>query len=41
MLDKQKIAQRLSRDFCQPSPSVDELPDPQAQNAVQGNVAQM
>ena len=41
MLDKQKIAQRLSRDLCPPSASVDKLPEPQAESAPQGNVAQV
>ena len=41
MLDKQKIAQRLSRDFCPPTPEVESLPEPQAQEATQGNVAQV
>ena len=41
ILDKQKIAQRLSRDLCPPSPSVESLPEPQAENAAHGNVAQM
>ena len=41
VLDKQKIARRLSRDLCPPSPSVDELPEPQPEIATQGNVAQV
>ena len=41
VLDKQKIARRLSRDLCPPYPTVDKLPDPQAQEATQGNVAQV
>ncbi|MBR7009055.1 MAG: hypothetical protein IKH90_10570, partial [Ruminococcus sp.] len=41
MLDKEKIAQRLSRDLCPPSPPADSLPESQAQNVPQGNVAQV
>lgn len=41
MLDKEKIAQRLSRDLCPPSPSVDKLPEPIPDSASQGNVAQV
>ena len=41
VLNKQKIAHRLSRDSCPPSPSVDKLPEPIPENAPQGIVAQM
>ena len=41
MLDKQKIAQRLSRDLCPPSPSVESLPESQQSSTAQGNVAQV
>ncbi len=41
VMPKAAIGHRLSRDLCPPSPSVDKLPEPQAQNAAQGNVAQM
>ena len=41
VLNKQKIAQRLSRDLCPPSPPVESLPEPQAENAPQGIVAQV
>jgi hypothetical protein len=41
ILDKQKIAQRLSRDLCPASPSVESLPEPLPENAAQGIVAQM
>ena len=41
MLDKSKVAQRLSGDLCPPSLLADKLPDPQAVEATQGIVAQM
>ena len=41
VMPKAAIGQRLSRDLCPPSPSMDKLPDTQAQRATQGNVAQM
>ena len=41
MLDKAKVAQRLSGDLCPPSTSADKLPDPQAVEATQSIVAQM
>ena len=41
VMPKAAIGQRLSRDLCQPSTSVESLPEPQAENAPQGNVAQV
>ena len=41
VIPKAAIGQRLSRDLCPPSPSVESLPDPQAVEATQGIVAQM
>ena len=41
MLDKAKVAQRLSRDLCPPSTSADKLSDPQAVEGTQGIVAQV
>ena len=41
MLDKSKVAQRLSGDLCPSSPSVESLPEPHKQNAAQGIVAQV
>ena len=41
VLDKQKIARRLSRDFCPLSPSVESLPEPIPDNAAQGIVVQV
>ena len=41
MLDKSKVAQRMSRDLCPPPTSAGKLPDPQAVEATQGNVAQV
>ena len=41
VLRKSEMTQRMSRDLCPPSPSVDELPEPIPDNATQGIVAQM
>ena len=41
VVDKKEVELCLSRDLCPPSPSVESLPEPQAQNAPQGIVAQL
>lgn len=41
VLRKSEMTQRMSRDLCPPSPSVESLPEPIPDNASQGNVVQM
>ena len=41
MLDKSKVAQRMSRDMCPTSTPVESLPEPLHESAAQGNVAQV
>ena len=41
MLDKERIAQRLSRDLCPPSPPAESLPEPIPESAAEGSVAQV
>ena len=41
VVDKKEVEVCLSRDLCPPTPEVESLPEPQAESAAQGNVAQV